>query len=453
MSCPTIGLHDAVESVLDRARANGATEAEVAAAEGDSLDVSVRLGATEKLKRSRERRLAVRLFFGRSSAICSTADLTRAALDDLVTQCSALARATAPDPFSGLPSEGEPITASDDLELYDSRAEEFAADEALEIARRAERAALDADPRITNSEGSEFSCGSRLLVYGTSRGRSGQYRTSSFSLTVVPVASAAGEMQRDYWYCVGRASRDLDAPDVVGRIAAARALRRLGSRSVTTCEVPVVFDPDTSGALLGHLAAAVSGSSVYRGTSYLRDRLGERVASPQVTIVDDPLLPRRLGSRPFDAEGIPSRRNVVVRSGVLETFLLDAYSARKLGLRSTASAVRALGDAPSAGVSNFYLEPGTSSAEEVVASVEHGFYVTELIGFGVNPVTGDYSRGAAGLWIEKGRLSFPVHEVTIAGNLLEMFEGVEMIGSDLAFRSTIAAPTTRIARMTVAGRA
>ena len=231
-----------------------------------------------------------------------------------------------------------------------------------------------------------------------------------------------------------------------------RAVRRLGARSVATCEVPVVFDSETAASLVGHLANAASGSSVYRGTSFLRDRLGSRIAPREIRVVDDPLRLAGLGARPFDAEGLTCRRNAIVQEGILQSFLLDSYSARKLGMASTASAVRALAEPPGAGISNLYLEAGTASPEQVIGSVRHGFYVTELIGSGINPVTGDYSRGAAGMWIEDGVLTFPVEEVTIAGNLNAIFASIEAVANDLEFRSVVSAPTLKIAKMTVAGR-
>ncbi|MGH7821728.1 MAG: TldD/PmbA family protein [Candidatus Binatia bacterium] len=444
-------LDEAAEEALHLAGRTTATEAEVVGIESEVLEVGVRLQETEKLKRARERRIAVRMFVGQSSAVCSTADLGGDSLRSLVETCQSLARSTAPDPFAGLPDGPDRSPSVADLALYDESAERVSAEEAIAVALAAEQAALAADSRITNSEGAEFECAIHRLIYRTTRGVAGSYRTTSFSLSVVPVAAHEGRMQQDYWYTTGRRRADLDSPESVGRTAATRALRRLGARPVSTREVPVVFDPEMAATLVGHFAAAASGSSVYRGLSFLGGRLGQPVGGDEVTLIDDPLLPGRLGSRPFDAEGMPTRRNVVAEHGVLRTYLLDTYAARKLGMTSTASAVRSFGDVPSAGSSNFYLERGPVPPEEIVASVRDGFYVTELSGFGVNPVTGDYSRGAGGLWIESGKLTFPVEEVTIAGNLLEMLTSVEVIGNDLRFRSRTASPTLKIRRMTVAG--
>lgn len=450
MSDRPLELEDASRRTLERALAGGADEVEVAAAEADSLDVCVRLGDVETLKRARERRLAVRVFLSRSSAVCSSADLGADALDRLVDECCALARRTAPDPFAGLP-EAPPGFTDPPLEIYDPGAEQVTAEEAIAVAKTAEHAALSADPRITRSEGAEFDAGTRRIVYATSRGAGGEYRSSSFSISVNPVAADGKEMQQDYWYSVARRRVDLDDAEEVGRTAARRTVRRLGARPVPTGRFPVVFDPEAAASFIGHFAAAVSGSSIYRGTSFLRDRLGQAIGNAAITLIDDPLLPRRLGSRPFDAEGLPTRRNVVVERGVLCSYLLDSYSARKLGLASTASAVRALGDVPYAGASNFFLAAGDTDPGAIIASVDRGLYVTELVGFGVNPITGDFSRGVTGLWIEDGCLVFPVQEVTIAGNLLEMLRDVETVGNDLRLRSNVSSPTLRIASMTVAG--
>ena len=276
------------------------------------------------------------------------------------------------------------------------------------------------------------------------------YSTSAFGLTVSPVAAKDGEMQRDAWYSYARRRRTLEDPESIGRTAAARALRRLGARKVKTTEVPVIFDPDMAASLLRSMAGAASGPSLYRRASFLLERLGTRVAAPTVTIVDDGLLPAALGSRPFDGEGLATRRTVLVGEGKLESYLLDTYSGRKLGLTSTHHASRD-GAGVSVGTTNLMLLAGTTPPAELIGSVKSGLYVTELIGFGVNGVTGDYSRGAAGLWIEDGRLTFPVEEVTVAGNLLEMFDRIEGIGNDLVLRDRVSAPTLKIARMVVAG--
>jgi PmbA protein len=319
------------------------------------------------------------------------------------------------------------------------------------MALAAEKAALAYDPRITNSEGGEFSNQFGRVIYISSHGFSGEYEGSTFGHSVAPVAAQNGSMQRDYWYSSNRKFSKLESPKKVGEKAAQRVLRRLGARKVKTCEVPIVFDPEIAASLLRNLSSAISGYSLYKGASFLLDKLGTQIASEFVTVIDNGTIPAGLGSRPFDAEGLPTTKKIIVERGRLQSYLLDTYSGRKLGMGSTGNASRSVGEPPGVAPSNFYLAPGTHSADEIIRSVKQGFYVTELIGFGVNMVTGDYSRGACGLWIEDGELSYPVEEVTIAGNLKEMFQNIEMVGADLEMRGRIAAPTIKISQMTVAG--
>ena len=383
-------------------------------------------------------------------SITSTADFTRDALNILVEETVALAKATAADDFSGLPEQRLLARDIPDLDLSDTTVI-LSPEEKIALAREGEAAALATDSRITNSEGAEFSNGSHEVLYANSLGFVGRYRTTSYSLTVVPVASQNGAMQRDYWYSSHRKFSKLESPVAIGKKAAERTLRRLGARQVKTQKAPVVFDPQMAASLLRHLAGAVSGSALYRKTSFLLGKLGEQIATRGVSIIDDARIPSALGSKPFDGEGLPTQRTAVVKDGILSSYLLDSYSARKLGMHSTGSASRSFSDAPTASTTNLFLEPGTVSPEEIIRSVHSGLYVTELSGFGVNPVTGDYSRGATGLWIENGELAYPVEEITIAGNLLTMFQNIEMTGNDLDLRSTIAAPTLKIAQMTIAG--
>jgi PmbA protein len=369
----------------------------------------------------------------------------------VVDEATALARVTAEDPHAGLPDPGELITAVPDLELAERDGGDDLTPEAkIELARQAEAAALESDARITNSEGAEYWDRRARYAYATSHGFCGGYATTAFGISVSPVAAANGEMQRDYWYSAARHRVALEDPASVGRTAARRALRRLGGRKVKTTEVPVVFDPDTAASLVRSIAGAASGPSLYRRASFLVDKLGQRIAAPAVTIVDDGLTPRALGSRPFDGEGLATRRTTLVGDGVLQSYLLDSYSARKLGLRSSHHASR---DGAGVGVSttNLVLQAGPTPPAELIRSVKNGLYVTELIGFGVNGVTGDYSRGAVGLWIENGELTYPVEEITIAGNLLAMFAAIEGIGNDLVLRDRTVSPTLLIGRMVVAG--
>ena len=436
--------------LLGAARQRGATEADVIVADSRNLSVQVRLSTVDRLTKAREKRLGLRVFFGKRSASTSTSDFSKSSLEQLVADTCVLAQAVVEDPVSGLPA-GEFAADSPDLDIYD--ATELGTDEHIALAKRAEAAALGADPRVTNSEGSDFNSSDGRIVLANSRGFVGTYRSSSFSVSVSPVATdpATGGMQRESWYAVQRAYERLDSPESVGQEAARRTLRRLGARKVQTQKVPVVFDQDMAAGLMGNLCGAVSGYALYKGASFLLGQLGQKIAPDTVTVYDDGRMFRGLGSRPFDGEGLPTRKTTVVERGVLKSYLLDTYSGKKLGLSSTGNAARSVGDSLSVGATNFYLVPGTAAPSDIIRSVKRGLYVTELIGFGINMVTGDYSRGAAGFWIENGELAYPVEEITIAGNLKRMFQDIELIGSDLQFRGRIACPTIKIREMTVAG--
>lgn len=450
MSGPS--LEEIAALLLREARRHGATAADVVVAEGDSLTVGVRLGTVEKVHRARAKHLGLRTFVGERSAILSSADFALPAVAQLAADAVALARVTAPDPFSGLPDAGELAVSQPDLELFDPAIGAVTVEQATVWALAAETAARDADARITNSEGAEYDGGSHRVLYTASTGFAGTYRGSTCALTCVPVATHNGSMERDHWQSLQRHLAKLEAPESIGKTAAARVLRRLGARQVSTCEVPVVFDPEMAGSLLRHLASAVSGGAVYRGLSFLAGKLGERVAPPFISVFDDGTLRGGLGSKPFDGEGLPTRRTSVIADGILASYLCDTYAARKLASRSTGNAARSVGDSPHVSPTNFFLPAGTTPAQEIIGSVKSGLYVTELMGFGVNATTGDYSRGASGLWIENGALAYPVSEITIAGNLLQMLLDIEMVGDDLTMRYNIAAPTLKISRMTVAGR-
>ncbi len=442
---------DRLERLLRRARGQGAVEADAFLVEEEIQTIQVRLGQVESLKHARENRCSLRIFTATGSASATTSDLSDAALDRLIDETTALARVTERDASSGLPAPDALARELPDLDLWDPAGHDLPVEEKVDRARRAEAAALAADPRVTNSEGAEMYDRRSRVAYATSGGFGAQFRLSAFALSVTPVAVGDGQMERDYWYSQARKLAAVEAPETLGAEAARRACRRLGARKQATAEVPVVFDPETAASLIRAFAVAASGPSLYRGTSFLVGRLGERLAPPGVTLVDDPLLTGGLGSRPFDGEGLPSRRTLLLDQGVLRSYLLDTYSARRLGLAATGHAAREAGGGVTVGYTNLYLEPGPHAPADIVASVERGLYVTELIGFGVNFVTGDYSRGAVGYWIEDGELAYPVEEITIAGNLREMYERIEMVGSDLTFRDQTAAPTLKIARMTVAG--
>lgn len=437
--------------ILAMAQAQGASQGDVVMGESDSFFVTVRLGEVEKISQAQEKRLGLRLFFDSSSASASTSDISRKSIERLVNDTVRMARATAQDPYGGLPLAGDLARDLPDLDLVDEAARAVSVEQKIQMALDTEKSALNYDPRITNSEGGEFSNQFGRVIYVTSHGFSGEYCGSTFGHSVAPVAAQNGSMQRDYWYSSNRKFSRLESPQRVGEKAAQRVLRRLGARKIKTCHCPVVFDPDMGASLLRSLSSALSGYSLYKGASFLIGKLGTKIASDLVTVVDDGTLPSALGSRPFDAEGLPTRKKTVVEKGELKSYLLDTYSGKKLGMPSTGNASRSVGEPPGVAPSNFYLACGVHSPEEIIDSVKAGLYITELIGFGINLVTGDYSRGAAGLWIENGKLTYPVEEVTIAGNLKEMLNNIEMVGNDLEMRGRIAAPTIKISQMTLAG--
>jgi PmbA protein len=338
-----------------------------------------------------------------------------------------------------------------DLDLIDEHARSVSVDERIQLALETEKSALSYDRQITNSEGAEFSNQFGRVIYVSSQGFSGEYSGSTFGESVSPVASKNGSMQRDYWYSSNRKFDRLESPRSIGIKAAQRALRRLGARKVKTCAVPIIFDPEMAASLLRNLASALSGYALYKGASFLIDKIGAKIGSELLTVIDDGTIPGALGSRPFDGEGLPVRKKIIVERGELKSYLLDTYSGKKLSMPSTGNASRSVGEPPGVAPANFYLAPGKESPEEIINSVKSGLYVTEMIGFGVNMVTGDYSRGAVGLWIENGEIAYPVEEITIAGNLKEMFQNIELVGNDLELRGRIASPTIKICKMTVAG--
>ena len=443
-----------VERAIDRARRAGATAVDAVLIESDSVEARVRAAEIDFVTQARERVLGIRALVagehGARSASTSTSDLSPEAVDKMAEETVTLARATAADPTAGLPEEA---FASEvlDLALFDPADRDVDVETRIQDARAAEAAARGADPQIENSEGSQVGSSFSHVAYGNSAGFFGEYDTAVHSLFSEPVAKSNGGLQRDYWYTVARRLSDLEQPTSVGRRAAERALRRLGAKRVKTAEASVIFDAVTAPSLLGHLIGCINGYSVYRQTSYLADKIGEMIATASMTVIDDGIRPGGLGSKPFDGEGLPTRRTVVVDRGRLSSYLLDSYSARKLEMKSTGNATRGVGSPPSAGSTNLWLEPGTQSLDEIIASTERGLLVTELIGMGFNPITGDYSRGAAGLWIEGGEIVGPVEELTIAGNLSEMLMDIDAIGSDLLWLGSTASPSLRISKMMIAG--
>jgi PmbA protein len=429
----------------------GADAAEVLVRDGRELEVKVRLGEPELVKEAGSRGLGLRVLKGQRAAVTYTSDFSDAALERLARDSVELALLSEPEPLADLPSSEVMARELPDLALWDPRVTELDVPEAIRWARLGEAAALAADPRVTNSEGAVLGRSIGASAFATSAGFSGGYRGTNVSFSVMPVCDDAGGKKRNgAAWTASRYLGELVNPEAVGLDAARRTLAKLGSRKIATCEVPVVFSPEAARGLLGQFAGVMSGGAVWRRSTYLAEREGTPVASALCDIVDDPLLPRAFGSRPYDGEGLATRTNVLVSAGTLRTFLCDTYAARKLGRQSTGSAGRGVGGGPHVTTSNLVLRPGKSPAAEL-EKLARGLYVTDLMGFGFNGVTGDFSQGAAGFWIEGGERAFPVSEITVSASFDELWKGVDAIGDDLDMRSSIRTPSFRTARMTVGG--
>ena len=432
---------------ISRALKRGADAADAVLFEGASLSHAQRLGRIEKLERSESYDVGLRVMVGRHQAIVSSNEKNPDRIDEIVERAVAMARAVPEDPYCGLADPADLARSWPDLDLADPV--EPPAETLIARAAAAEDAAR-AVPGVTNSEGAEASWSRSRIALAASNGFAGTYIRTGQSVSASVLAGEGTGMETDYDYTSAVYAGDLEDAATVGQRAGERAVRRLHARKVPTCRVPVVFDPRVAGSLLGHLIGAISGPSVARGTSFLRDRLGAQIFAKGITIIDDPHRQRGLRSRPFDGEGVRNQRRAIVAEGVLQTWLLDLASARQLGLHTTGHASRGTGGPPGPSPTNLWLEPGAVTAAELMDDITAGFYVTGLMGMGVNGVTGDYSRGASGFWIENGQRSYPVSELTIAGNLKEMFLHLTA-ANDLKFRTGMDAPTLRIEGLTVAG--
>lgn len=448
----TTDLQQFATDIIAKVLKAGATDAEVTIREGDEFSTTVRLGEVETLKGSGSRGIGLRVFIGQRVASTSSSDFSAEGIEHLISGALALARVTSEDPFAGLADPDEFGKLDYDLKLYHEDVYSLPTAERIDMARRCEAAAMSADTRIQNSDGGSFDATTGRKILANSRGFVGEYRSSYCSVLTSPIAmSRNGEMQRDYWYSAARTLTKLDSPETVGGEAARRTLRRLDARRVPTQRAPIVFAPEIARSLVGAIFDAANGDNIYRGASFFTGKLGGQVAAAHVNVIDDGTMVGGYGSSPFDGEGQPTRRKVVVENGALKTYLLNTYTARKLNMQSTGNAARGLAGNPGIGSGNLYLEAGKVSPEELLREIKSGFYVTEMLGQGVNMVTGDYSRGASGIWIENGELTFPVQEVTVAGNLKEMFHNITAIGNDLVLRGSVASPTLRIDGMTIAG--
>lgn len=445
-------LRSIASDIVDKARRLGATEADAYIRSGVESTISVRMQEIEKLFEAGSRSVSIRVIKDKRTAVCNTSDFTPKALDEMVHTAVELAQISEPDEFAGLPAKQD--LASDfgaSLQLYDERLESLTIDDMKDIVLRAEQAAFDFDTRITNSEGAEFGSERGETVLANSLGFCAgfPYTAASFAVQIL-ADDAGGKKQSDYWFTAERMFHRLDRPEDVGRRAAARVIRRLGGRKVPTREVPVVFDPQATGALLGIVAGAASGEALFKRSTFLADLEGQAVASPLVSITDDATLPGQLGTRPFDGEGVTTRRKMLFERGAFSAFLFDSYYARRLNRRTTGSATRA-GDTIGIGTGNLIWEPGDSDAEQLVRDVQDGLYLTGLMGFGVNPTTGDISKGANGIWIENGQLAYPVEEINVSGNMKDILSNIDAVASDLEWRGGAATPTIRVSKMMVTG--
>ncbi|HEX2216960.1 MAG TPA: TldD/PmbA family protein [Xanthobacteraceae bacterium] len=436
------------EQLAEAARRAGADAADAVAVRSVALSVEVRDGAVEESERSESDDFGLRVLVGRRQAVVSSNDVPAQAVRALAERAVAMARAAPEDPFAGLAEEEALARSIPDLDLLDPTLPSV--EQLEELARTAEAAAL-ATPGVSKSAGASASAGIGGLVLVTTHGFRGAYLGSHRSLSMTAIAGQGTAMERDYDFSSAPHAADLEPPERIGRTAGERAVKRLNPQKVATHRVPVVFDRRVAGSLLGHLASAINGAAIARQTSFLKGKLDQQLFGSGIRIIDDPLRRRGLRSRPFDAEGVAGASRALIDEGVLQSWLLDCATARELGLKTTGHASRGVSSVPSPAATNLYLEAGSRSRDELIADIESGFYVTDLIGMGANIVTGDYSRGASGVWIERGALTYPVSEVTIAGHLSDIFRSLEP-ANDLEFRYGINAPTVRAEGLTVAGR-
>ncbi len=433
------------ERLVRYGRQCGADELEVGIGEGDEFSVDVRQGSIENLVEAGSRYAGVRVIKDKKTAFASSSDMSEDSLRRLVAGAVRRAALSQADEFCGLADLSPDRIDAEALDLFDPEIPEMEARRKIGLALETERIAL-ADKRISNSHGAAFSTNEVRSVLAASNGFSGAYAKTYASLSVGLQAGDTDDLVEDFWYSSQTHLADLESPEEVARRAVARTVRQLQPRKIGTCRVPVIFEPLMTGSLLGFLFGCVSGTAVYQKATFLADKLGQAVGNEKITVIDDGLMPRRVGSGPFDAEGVPARRTVVLEKGILRNFLCNAYAARKLGLATTGNA-----DGGGVGPNNFYLQPGPHDPADIIRGCDRALLLIRTLGHGLNAVTGDISRGAFGLWIENGEIAYPVSEITISGNLGELLHGVEKVGSDLDFRGSICGPTIQVAEMMIAG--
>jgi PmbA protein len=422
------------------ARRHGSDQAEVGVSYEEGLSVSVRMGELESVERQRDRGLAITVYRDKRKGSASTTDFSATSIEETVRKAISIGSFTAADEYAGLADAELMARNPQDLDLYSPW--EVDVDQATDLALRSESAARALDARIANSEGASVSSGVGQRVYANSHGFVGSYPTSTHSMSCSVVAKAGESLERDYWYTVSRHPADLETPEHVGREAARRAVQRLDARTLSTRKVPVLYPAELAKGLFGHLIAAVRGTAQYRRASFLLDAVGKEILPPFIDIEEDPWIPRALASAPFDAEGVQTRQRPLIERGVLQGYVLSSYSARRLGLATTGNA---------GGVHNLLVKPTAGTLQDLIKDCDEAFVVGELLGQGVNTVTGDYSRGAAGFWVERGEIVHPVHEVTIAGNLKDLFHEIQAVGSDIDPRGTVRCGAVRVDGLTLAG--
>jgi PmbA protein len=436
-----------LEELINKAKTAGADTADALFVESRSLSVAQRLGSPESIERSESHDLGLRVFIGRRNATISTTDIKTKSLDTLIERVVSMAKVAPEDPFARIATKDEITISTPNIDLFDPS--EPTAQTLIERASLAEEAAL-AVKGVTNSEGGEAAWSATKVILATSNGFYGTYERSGHSLSAVVLAGTGQNMERDYEYSSTVYQSDLDDPTIIGKRAGERAVKRLNPKKPGSSSIPVIYDPRVSGSLIGHLSSALNGSSIARGTSFLKNAMGDQIFSSNIQVFDDPHRPRGLRSKPFDGEGLANKKCLIIENGIVKSWFLDLATAGQLGLTSSGHASRSTGGAPNPSPSNLFLAAGESSPADLISDIKKGLYVTELMGMSVNMVTGDYSRGAGGFWIENGKITYPVSDITVAGNLRDMFAKL-IPASDLEFKRGTDAPTVRIDGMTVAG--
>ncbi|MFP4546745.1 MAG: TldD/PmbA family protein [Fidelibacterota bacterium] len=438
--------------IIKQAKKEGADEVDVVIVNSTTHEVNLRLGEIEKLGSASPKGLGIRVFKNKKKAITSTSDFRQKSINDLISKTVEMAKITSRDEFSGLPEEEMQGMANVDLQLFDAKIPEIPTERKIELVKKMETIGMDFDKRIVNSDGASWTDRVSTFALANSNGFYGEQKFTSCGLSLSLLAKENGVKQTNYWSTHKRFFEQLDSIEEVAETAAKRTLQKLGSIKPETQSVPVVFDPQVGRDFLSIISSVILGSAIYRKQSFLLDNLNEKVAVDELNIVDDGLMKNGLGSRLFDDEGLPSRKNVVIDNGVLKTWLTDTYTGRKLDMKSTGNASRGVSSNPSPAVSNFYMKNGEYTPEEIIKSVKNGLYLTNVHWTGINYITGDYSRGAEGVWIKEGKLDQPVQEFTVASNMKDMMKNIEMIGNDLKFRGSTNAPTFKISKMTISGK-